>query len=202
MIIPKTMAISDAGTRRATGITDIHSWLDRLVDLGIDAVQIREKSESMERLFAIVAQAVVRLGHRIKILINGRADLAIACGAAGVHLPSRGVPVSALAERFGGQLMIGVSTHSISEIEQARKDGADYVTFGPVLSTPSKARYGPCQGLDALKAAAGLGLPVVALGGITPATVPDMWLAGASGVAAIRAFHDSAELEGMASLRC
>jgi thiamine-phosphate pyrophosphorylase len=93
--------------------------------------------------------------------------------------------------------VIGVSTHGIAEVEAARRAGADYVTFGPVYPTPSKAGYGPPAGLDALRRAAAVGLPVLALGGVTPERLPELAAAGAAGAAGIRCFADEASLAAM-----
>ena len=98
-------------------------------------------------------------------LINGRVDLALASGADGVHLPAQGLPAAPLRQRFGARVLLGRSTHRIAEVEAAAADGLDYVTFGPVFPTPSKARYGPPVGLERLERACGVGIPVYALGG-------------------------------------
>lgn len=193
MAIPRLMAITDADTRRQTE-GDFESWLTRWVEAGVDTVQIREKDDSSRQLFDKTQRAVEAFGERLAILINGRADIAVAAGAQGVHLPAQGLPAAAIRERFGDELTLGASTHSLEEIRQAALAGVDYVTFSPIFPTPSKARYGPSQGLAALRAAAELGLPVIALGGIQPDDLEDVSVAGAVGVAAIRAFHDTQTL--------
>ena len=123
-----------------------------------------------------------------RVLVNGRVDIALAAGADGAHLPSTGLPVDALRRRFGDDLTLGVSTHHLEEVERARNEGADYVTFGPVWPTPSKARYGSPAGLEGLAGAVAVGLPVLALGGVTMPRVAAAAAAGAAGVAAISMF--------------
>jgi thiamine-phosphate pyrophosphorylase len=91
-------------------------------------------------------------------------------------------------------MVLGRSTHSLAEVERARDEGADYVTFGPVFPTPSKERYGPALGLSALERAAALDIPVYALGGITLERFPAVAAAGAAGVAGIRLFQDASLL--------
>ncbi|MDA8018028.1 MAG: thiamine phosphate synthase [Thermoanaerobaculia bacterium] len=166
-------------------------WLDGLIDDGVDYVQIRLKHLADGELFRQVWQVVERSEGRIQVLVNGRADIARAAGADGVHLPARGVPTHAIRARFP-ELLVGRSTHCDREISTAARDGADYVTFSPILPTLSKARYGPPQGLTGLRSAVGCAgdLPVVALGGLDAKDVADCVETGARGVAGIRVFQD------------
>jgi len=115
-----------------------------------------------------------------KILVNSRADLALAIGADGVHLPS-----DAPQETLPG-LLVFRSCHTLDEV---RTSNADFVTFGPVFETPRKG--GPL-GLDTLKAACQLGKPVYALGGVNWDNAVDCMHAGAEGIAGIRLFQDPA----------
>jgi thiamine-phosphate pyrophosphorylase len=120
------------------------------------------------------------------LLINDRVDVALASGADGVHLGGHSLPPAVVRQRFGAELMIGVSTHSRGEVVAAASAGADFVTFGPVYATASKAAYGPPLGVDALRGACtGSTLPVYALGGITPDRRREVLAAGAAGCAAI-----------------
>jgi thiamine-phosphate pyrophosphorylase len=115
-------------------------------------------------------------------------DLALAAGADGAHLPADGVPVASLRRRFPG-VLLGASTHSVEEVERALRDGADYVTFGPVWPTPSKERYGPPLGIGELARAARIRIPVYALGGVMLSRFGEAAAAGAAGVAGIRLFQ-------------
>jgi thiamine-phosphate pyrophosphorylase len=182
------LAISD---RRSLPGGDLPGWLARLSAAGVDAVQIREKDLDDRSLWEIVRTARALLPSSTRLLVNGRADIAVAAGAHGVHLPSDGVPASALRRRFGPEILIGVSTHAVEEVERARDEGADYATFGPVWETPGK---GPPVGAGALARAAATGLPVYALGGVTIPRFGAVAAAGAAGVAAIRLFQRPSEL--------
>jgi thiamine-phosphate pyrophosphorylase len=184
---------------------DPAAWLGLLARAGqaegaeILAVQIREKDLDDRALYGLTRLARSALPPRVRLLVNGRIDIALAAGAGGVHLPADGPPVAALRARFGPRfeqkILLGVSTHRIEEVEQARRDGADYVTFGPVYATPSKARFGPPAGLDALARVACLGIPVYALGGVTLDRLGEVASAGAAGVAGIRLFQPPFDLE-------
>lgn len=144
-------------------------------------------------LHRLVERTVRHAAGRLRVVVNGRADIALAADADGVHLPSTGVPVAALRDL---DLVIGRSCHSIAEVEQAASEGADYVTFGPLHPTPSKRGAGPPPGPGGLRRAAAVGLPVLALGGVTSTDAMALAAAcGAAGVAGIRAF----QTDGLAS---
>jgi thiamine-phosphate pyrophosphorylase len=189
----RTLAISDRRSlppQGEEGAAGLARWLRRLADAGIEAVQLREKDLSDGELYGLARQARSLLPPPAALLVNGRLDVALAAGADGVHLPADGVPVAPLRRRFGPGALIGCSTHSLEEVERARREGADYVTFGPVYPTPGK---GPAAGPRALARAAGLGIPVFALGGVTLQRLEEVAAAGAAGVAGIRIFQGSLE---------
>ena len=179
------LAISD----RASLDIPFPQWLARLAAAGVGAVQIREKDLDDRAVLELARQARAALST---VLVNGRLDLALAAGADGAHLPADGVPVAALRRRFGTGVLLGVSTHSVAEVECALQDGADYVTFGPVWPTPSKERYGPPLGIGELARAARVGIPVYALGGVMLSRFGEAAAAGAAGVAGIRLFQGPA----------
>jgi thiamine-phosphate pyrophosphorylase len=172
-------------------------WFGRLAAAGVRAVQIREKDLDDRAVYELARQARAFLST---VLVNGRLDLALAAGADGAHLPADGVPVTALRRRFPGALL-GVSTHGVEEVERAMRDGADYVTFGPVWPTPSKERYGPPLGIGELARAARVGIPVYALGGVMLSRFGEAAAAGAAGVAGIRLFQGSALEEAVFAAR-
>jgi thiamine-phosphate pyrophosphorylase len=190
----RLLAISD---RASLAACELPEWFHFLAAAGIDAVQIREKDLDDRAVYGLARVARSALSPTTRLLVNGRIDIALAAGADGVHLPAYGVPVAPLRRRFGPGILLGCSTHRIEEVVRARDAGADYVTFGPVYSTPSKERFGPPAGLDALEKAAALGLPVYALGGVTLARFGEVAGAGAAGVAGIRLFQDPAGLGEM-----
>ncbi len=190
------MAISD---RRSLG-RPLDAWVR---DLGgwVDAVQLREKDLTDRELLELARRVRDAAAPGTSVLINGRADVAVASGCAGVHLTSSGLPIAALRRRFGERLVIGCSTHRPEEVEAACRDGADYAVFGPVFPTPSKAPYGPPPGLAGLRRATAHGLPVLAIGGIDADRMAEVADAGAAGVAAIRAFFDPETVEKMVAER-
>ena len=155
----------------------------------VDLIQLREKNLRTKILFDLTTKAaeVVRASYT-RLLVNDRADVALAAGASGVHLTSRSIKTSVIRRTFGPDFMIGVSTHSLEEVETARDGGADFAVFGPVFETASKLVYGQPLGIKSLQqvAAKSGSFPVLALGGVALDNVADCFRAGASGVAAIR----------------
>jgi len=156
---------------------------------GVHAVQLREKDLSAAELLPLASELrglTRRFGARL--LINDRLDVALAVDADGVHLGGHSLPVAVARRLLGADRLIGVSTHHPGEIAAAAADGADFVTFGPVFATPSKAAFGPPPGLAALQAACGSPpLPVFALGGIKADHLSLLRTHGAHGIAVISA---------------
>jgi len=190
----KALAISDRATLPER---DAAAWLAdlaRAAQGGLCAVQIREKDLDDRAVYGLTVLARSLLPPAVPLLVNGRLDIALAAGAGGVHLPADAPPAAALRARFGPDVLLGVSTHHLDEVEAARRGGADYVTFGPVYPTPSKAGCGPPQGVAALARAAAVGIPVYALGGVTLSRLAEVASAGAAGVAGIRLFQPPFDL--------
>lgn len=139
---------------------------------------------------------MIRLGRTLRtafdgvLIVNGDLEVALACGADGVHLPSDAPWREVGAHVHQRGLLLGVSTHSPTELEAASETGAHYALFGPVFDSPDKRRFGPAQGLERLRRAVRVGLPVVAVGGVDAGNAASIARAGAHGVAAIRAFVD------------
>ncbi len=153
------------------------------------AVQLREKDLSARELYDLGARLLEVLSpHRVPLLINDRLDVALALDAAGVHLAGHSLPTRSARHVLGSDKLLGVSTHSLDAARQAAEDGADFVVFGPIFATPSKLAYGPPQGLPQLAAVVReIPIPVLGIGGITPASLPQVRQTGAHGVAMVRA---------------
>jgi thiamine-phosphate pyrophosphorylase len=193
--LPRLIAVSD----RASLAVTWEDWLAALAEAAVDGLQVREKALADREVHALAARARTALPAAC-LTVNGRADLALAAGADGAHLPADGVPLARLRERFGEALVLGKSTHRVVEVEAARDAGADYVTFGPVFATPSKAAFGEPVGIAALRDAVAVGIPVYALGGVTEQRLEEVAAAGAAGAAGIRMFADPARLPAVAAL--
>jgi thiamine-phosphate diphosphorylase len=129
------------------------------------------------------------------LVINDRVDVALAVGADGVHLGAEDLPVAAARRVAAGRFIIGRSTHSLEEARAAVAAGADYVAFGPLFPTTTKVVAAAPQGLDRLRELRGcVGVPIVAIGGITEATAPAVRAAGADAAAMIGEIAGAADI--------
>jgi thiamine-phosphate pyrophosphorylase len=163
----------------------------RAAAAGVDLIQIRERGLDDRRLLALakrVRQECADSGSRT--LVNDRLDVALAARVDGVHLPARAMDASRVRAVVPGGFLIGRSVHDEGEAaEAARLGGCDYLVFGSVFESASKPAGHPVVGLEALaRVCASVPLPVLAIGGITLRRVPDVWRAGAAGIAAIGLF--------------
>jgi thiamine-phosphate pyrophosphorylase len=176
--------------------------LTGIVGSGLDpaevAVQLREKDLDGRALFDLAhALRATTAAAGVRLFINDRIDVALAVGADGVHLGGTSL-LPADARAIAPALTIAVSTHGVADVRAAHDDPARvaFAVFGPIRDTPSKRAYGPPLGIAALTEAARFGLPLLALGGLDAANVPEVVAAGAYGLACIRpviAAHDPAQ---------
>jgi thiamine-phosphate pyrophosphorylase len=175
--------------RNQTAGRDLLWVLEQALDGGVKAIQLREKDLSGRDLFSLAERShKLCQAYNAALFINDRVDVAMAVDAAGVQLGQTSLPVVTTRALLGPQKIIGVSTHSLQEAKEAEQNGADFVLFGPVYFTASKAAYGAPQGLAALKTIVdNISLPVYAIGGIKPENIESTKKLGVRGVALISA---------------
>lgn len=167
---------------------------------GVKAVQLREKDLSPAELLPL-AVTLRELTHKYgaKLLINSHFDTAITVKADGIHLTSQNPPITEARKKLGANSLVGVSTHSLDEITAATKAGADFVTFGPVFHTPSKAGLGDPVGTEKLTEACDITtIPVFALGGVNPENLERIQNCGCTHFACIGALLNCANPEAAA----
>ena len=171
--------------------------VEEALKAGVRAVQLREKElETRELLNLSYKMRDLTAGYGAGLFINARADIALCVKADGVHLGQTSMPVFAVRKVVGEGMMIGASTHSLDEAETAEREGADFITFGPLYPTPSKLKYGDPVGLEALKQVSGkVSIPVLGIGGIKPYNIKDVIGAGATGVAVISGVLGEADIK-------
>ena len=174
----------------AGGEAALLGYIQEALRIGVERIQIREKDLTGRKLVALT-ERVLQLPnpHAARILINTRADVALACGAHGVHLPSNGISPARI-KTLAASLEIAVSCHSVDDVIRAESEAADFVVLGPIFETPSKAPFGPPLGLEILaRAAKAVRIPVLALGGIREDRMAQCVNSGASGIAGITLFQ-------------
>ena len=174
---------------------DLLTAVEEALQGGVDAVQLRDKDlPEAERLALAHQLRALTRRYRARLLINGSVDIALAAEADGVHLGASSQPVAEARRLLGPKRLIGYSAHSLDELALVTRQGADFATFSPVFFTPSKAAYGPPQGLEQLAAACSASpVPVFALGGIDQHRVAAIRQAGAKGIAVISTILSSSE---------
>jgi thiamine-phosphate pyrophosphorylase len=162
----------------------------RLIDGGATLIQLRDKHASPHEFYREAAGAFeVARAHNVRLIINDRVDIALALKADGVHLGQTDLPVTAARQLLGKDSIIGFSTHNIEQAGLAAALPVDYLAFGPIFPTSTKADPDPVAGLAVLakiRAVAGR-LPLVGIGGIEFATALEVLRAGADSVALIAA---------------
>lgn len=164
---------------------------------GVRMIQLREKDLSLTELqqLAVKVLKLTRI-YDARLLLNGSVELATEIGADGVHLGVKSCGIATAKSIMGKQAIIGYSAHNIQEIEAAAVAGANFATFSPIYATPSKAQYGPPQGIQTLRdVCREAPLPVYALGGIDAERISEVVDAGASGVAFISAIMGATDAQ-------
>lgn len=163
---------------------------------GADIIQLREKCMPALELVALAKRLKKACSrYRVPLLINDRPDIALASGADGVHLGHMDLPVRAARKILGSRAVIGRSAHSLAQARQAQRDGADYVSCGPVFATPTKPDYRPV-GIRLIRQYIGcIKIPFVAIGGIDAKNIGGIAGAGAPAVAVVRAVCGSRDPE-------
>lgn len=191
MVLPRLYAILDAGwfaePQALTGTAV------ELVAAGVTLIQYRNKSENAADVLKLgrelrdsISRAGAPVPHKVKLIMNDRADLALAAEFDGVHVGQNDLSPEGVRTIIGPELWLGVSTHNPQQVIEADKTSADYVAIGPVFATASKANPDPVIELEGVRAARDLTRkPLVAIGGITRQNCRSVIEAGADSVAVI-----------------
>lgn len=183
--------------RRQTAGRPLVPLLRQAVRAGLRAIQFRERDLADREWLALAGEAAPFLHEAgCRLLVNDRADLALALQADGLHLRSDGLPVPVARRLVGSGRLIGVSAHSVEEVVRAEAEGADFAVLGPVYDTPSKRGYGAPIGLSPIaEARRRCRMPVFAIGGVTTERVREVREAGAAGVAVVSAILSAPDVD-------
>lgn len=205
--------VTDRHLLERSSPSDLLRSIECAAAAGFDWIQIREKDLTARELAALTRNAVSvveRAAHadseRPCIIVNDRIDVALAAGAAGVHLSSTSISADEAVRwlRAGNaprSFTLGVSCHSLTEAQGAEAAGANYVFFGPIYETPSKTSFGQPQGIGRLfETCRSVRIPVVAIGGISESNARACLHVGAAGIAAIRLFQGVSSADDLRAL--
>jgi thiamine-phosphate pyrophosphorylase len=191
--LPKLYPITD---RRLSGLAHAEQ-VARLCEGGARLVQLREKHLTPRELYAEVLEAL-RVARRFGagVIVNDRADVALAAGADGAHVGQDDMPPGAARALLGEGKVVGFSTHNVGQAVDAARLPVDYIAIGPVFDTSSKENPDPVVGLEGVRrvrAAVGRAVKLVAIGGITYESAPSVLAAGADSVAVIGALLNTSD---------
>lgn len=193
--LPKLYPITDA---RLSGISHAEQ-VRRLSAGGAKFIQLREKHLAPREFYREAEEALrVARSQGVRLIINDRVDIALALRADGVHLGQDDLPPAAAREILGEQAIIGFSTHSVEQAREASRLPIDYLAIGPIFPTLSKANPDPVIGLEGLRRVREMTgeIPLVAIGGIRPENIFEVFEAGADCVAVINLLlAEPAEIE-------
>lgn len=183
LVFPPLYAIMDAASLRTSEL----AFAEMLAESGVKLIQYRNKQASSRLLFEVSSRLVSRMrAAGCRLIVNDRADIAAAVDAGGVHIGQEDLSADFARKICGPQRWVGVSTHTLAQLEQAIRTTANYVAVGPIFETTTKKNPDPVVGLDFIRQARRLtDKPIVAIGGITLERAEDVYRAGANSVAVI-----------------
>lgn len=180
-------------TSKETGKKDRSGLLldavDKAIEGGARLVQYREKTATRREMYETAKKLRdLTSGRDVTLIINDEIDLALAVRADGVHLGQDDFPIHIARKVLGDEVIIGISTHNLSQAIRAESAGADYVGFGPIFNTSTKKSENTPRGIEAVSEITGqVQIPLYAIGGIKFSDLSELMKAGASGVAVISA---------------
>ena len=202
LVFPPLYAIIDSALLKTSEL----SFAEMMAESGVELLQYRNKRATSRELFDVSRTISARLARSsasranvVRFIMNDRADIALLAKANGVHVGQLDLGVEDARAIVGPDAWVGVSTHSLEQIDAADKTSADYVAFGPVFPTHSKENPDPVVGLDLLREARKhTRKPLVAIGGITLERAADTFRAGADSLAVARDLIASSDPAGRA----
>ena len=183
-MFPALYAILDATPAQPRD--SLVSLANKLVVAGVQLIQLRAKHIPPRQFQDIANALITNVPANVKIIINDRPDIASIAKAAGVHVGQEDLPVEAARKICPTPQWVGISTHNLEQLRAANQTSADYIAVGPIYPTTTKQSPDPVVGLDLIRAARKLTRkPVVAIGGITISSAPEVFQAGADSIAII-----------------
>ena len=178
--LPRLYPIIDIDLCEMRGV-DARTLAAACVAGGARLLQLRQKSAGTGPFLQTCRTILEALrGNAVTVIVNDRADIAVMAGADGVHVGQDDLPPADVRAIVGAGRLIGISTHTTAQVDEAVRQPVDYIAVGPVFRTSTKDTGYEPRGLDLVRYAAGRGLPVIAIGGITPERAGEVFAAGAA----------------------
>lgn len=181
LVFPRLYAIMDAVLLRTTELV----FAEMLAQSGVKLIQYRNKQASSRRLFEVSKNLVAAMRPSgCRVIVNDRPDVAAIADAGGAHVGQEDLPVEFARRICGSQRWVGISTHNVTQLNEAVHSSADYIAVGPIFATATKQNLDPVAGLEFIREARRLTQkPIVAIGGITLERAEEVFRAGADSVA-------------------
>jgi len=177
------------------GKENLEVKVKEIIANGATVIQLREKNLTFRPFLKIALLMRKIIKPPLLFIINDRIDIALACGADGVHIGQTDMPLGIAREILGEHKIIGVSTHSLKQAQRAERKGADYIAIGPIFPTSSKKKTGPPKGTQIIsQIKETVKVPVMAIGGINLDNIETVLKAGANGIAAINAVFQEGDV--------
>ena len=194
---PETMLLYAVTDRAWTGRQTLYQQVEQALKGGVTCVQLREK-ELGEAAFLAEAKEIGGLcrSYGVPFIVNDSVEIALACGADGVHVGQSDMDAGQVRALAGGRLMIGVSARTVEEALRAQRSGADYLGVGAVFGTSTKADAKAVSRQTLKEICAAVDIPVVAIGGINRDNIPELAGTGVDGVALVSAIFAAEDIEG------
>lgn len=188
MVLPRLYAIADPAMVRGSVV----DFVCELAAGGATLIQYRNKSGNARRMLDDARAIRAALGREVRLIMNDRADLAVAAGCDGVHVGQEDLSVEGARQVCALPMLVGVSTHNLEQLRAADQTTADYIAIGPVFATRTKENPDPVVGLEGVRLArAATRKPLVVIGGITLENCAEVIAAGADSVAVISSLIES-----------
>lgn len=183
-----TLLLYAVTDRAWTGSQPLARQVEAALQNGATCLQLREKALDPAAFLEEARQMALLCGrYGVPLIINDNVEVALACGAAGVHLGQQDMPIAQARRMAGPDLILGASAHTVQEALEAQAAGADYLGVGAVFSTSTKADASPLPLTTLREICAAVSIPVVAIGGITETNLLQLTGCGAAGVAVVSA---------------
>ena len=183
-----TLLLYAVTDRAWTGSQPLARQVEAALQNGATCLQLREKALDPTAFLEEARQMALLCGrYGVPLIINDNVEVALACGAAGVHLGQQDMPIAQARRMAGPDLILGASAHTVQEALEAQAAGADYLGVGAVFSTSTKADASPLPLTTLREICAAISIPVVAIGGITETNLLQLTGCGAAGVAVVSA---------------